>query len=170
MLLSVLAMVASAQSYNLVANVIDGAGKPLASTGHRCQFSLAQSVASGQLASADYRAVLGFWNRGFRIGVSEPEPGPAMSRLQLERCRPNPVIDEADISYLLPSAAEVSLEVLDHCGRQVTTLVRSAQQPGRYRVRWNLAGVAQDRLPNGVYFVRLQAGEYLAVEKAVIAR
>jgi len=167
-LVALLTAGAMAQSYTLVANVLDGAGKRVTSAGYQCQFSLAQSVASGQLASADYRAVLGFWNHGFRVGIAEPGKAPGLERFDM-RCM-SPVRDQARISYALPAAAEVRLTALDYCGRQVATLVRQRQEPGRYRVSWNLAGVAEDRLPNGVYFLALAAGDEVARQKVVISR
>lgn len=167
---ALLAAGAMAQSYTLVANVLDGAGRRVTSAGYQCQFSLAQSVASAQLASADYRAVLGFWNRGFRTGVNEPEPGPAAERFRFVGCQPNPVAGRTVISYQLYTSARVRLDVLDHSGRLVGTLVNARQEQGAYRATWDLSRVSRTRLPNGVYFLRFSADELVRIDKAVIAR
>lgn len=163
---------ARAQGYVLEANVIDGGGRKLSSAGYACGMSVGQTVASGRLASAGYRAVLGFWNRGLPvIGVAEPGPGlQSIERAWLGPCSPNPVRRRAALHYALPRESDVRLEVFDHAGRSVGTLVEQRQAAGSYRLSWDISRVGERELANGVYFLRLSAGGEWLVEKAVVAR
>ncbi len=170
--LAFLACIAGGQEYVLESNVLDGGGFRVASANYACGFSVGQTAASGQLSSTDYRAVLGFWNRGFDlIGIRE-----GGLRLSLEPkfrfmpCSPNPFQSRTVLHYVLPEPAAVSLDVFDHSGRLVGSLVQAGQQSGRYRVIWDVSGVSRQELPNGVYFLRLVAGEFRSVRKAVVAR
>jgi len=64
---------------------------------------------------------------------------------------------------------QVTLKIYDVLGREITTLVNERQQPGNYSVQFN-AGSASGGLPSGVYFYRLQAGEFSAVKKMILLK
>ena len=54
----------------------------------------------------------------------------------------------------------VQLKVFDVLGGEVETLVNQKQKPGRYSVTFNAKNFA-----SGMYFYRLEVGEYIAVRK-----
>ncbi len=170
--ISGLIFVALGQTLVLEASVLDGGGRKLLSADYVCGFSIGQSIASGLVTSSGYRAILGFWNRPFRlIGIEEGQVRPSQVKgFRLSPCCPNPFGLMTVVRYELGFETDVSLKVLDHAGRTVGSLVQRTQKPGKYKVTWNLAGVSKGRLPNGIYFLRLVAGEFSAVQKAVIAR
>ena len=171
-ILLVAAAAASAQGYVLEANVVDGGGRKLSSAGYACGMSVGQTVASGWLASAGYRAVLGFWNRPLSV-IGIEEPGPVLQlveRAWFGPCSPNPVRRQAALRYGVPRESDVRLEVFDHAGRSVGTLVDARQGAGSYRLGWDIGRVGTRELPNGVYFLRLSVGSERLVEKAVLAR
>jgi hypothetical protein len=87
----------------------------------------------------------------------------APSRCDLSRNRPNPFSGSTVIFYSLPQASEVTLTVHDITGRLVETLVNETRQPGIHQVRWD----RQDN-PSGVYFYRLEAGEFVETRKMVL--
>jgi len=78
---------------------------------------------------------------------------------------PNPFNPTTLISYQLPVASEVSLKVYDVLGREVATLVSGRQEAGRYSVSFNAAS-----LSSGVYFYRLQAGNFVATKKMMLVK
>jgi uncharacterized protein (TIGR03790 family) len=80
----------------------------------------------------------------------------------LDQNYPNPFNPTTNISYQLSEAGRVSLVVYDALGRQVTTLVDRAQEPGKYTVTWEASGAAA-----GVYFCRLIAGNNVWVQRMV---
>jgi len=86
------------------------------------------------------------------IGVEEGHDRPSVLDFRLVQNEPNPFHNLTVISYSLPAATEVTLEVYDITGRLVETLVNQSQQAGIHEVRWN----SKDN-PGGVYFYRLKA-------------
>ncbi|MBU1679598.1 MAG: T9SS type A sorting domain-containing protein [Bacteroidetes bacterium] len=67
------------------------------------------------------------------------------------------------ITHFRISIAEfrwVSLKIYDGLGKEVETLVNEMMHPGTYTVEWNAVKCA-----SGMYFVRLQAGNYSAIRK-----
>jgi hypothetical protein len=60
---------------------------------------------------------------------------------------------------------QVRLSVYDLLGREVAVLVNEEMKPGTYETSWDAAG-----FPGGVYFYRLQAGNFSETRKLVLIR
>ena len=80
-------------------------------------------------------------------------------------CYPNPFNSTAAITYELPSRQRVSISVYDVLGRQVGILVDGDVHAGRHQVMWD-AG----ELPSGIYFVRMNVGEYRQTRKIMLLK
>ena len=78
---------------------------------------------------------------------------------------PNPFNPSTTICYELPRAATVSLKIFNMLGQLVETLVDQHKVAGSYQVQWNASNV-----PSGIYFYRLQAGEYVEMKKMVFLK
>jgi hypothetical protein len=89
----------------------------------------------------------------------------APTAVHLAPTRPNPATTRATLSYALPTAASVSLQVYDVLGRRVARLVDRRQRAGRHRATLNAA-----RLPSGVYFVRLHADGVTHTRRLTVVR
>ncbi|MFN3639260.1 MAG: T9SS type A sorting domain-containing protein, partial [Chloroherpetonaceae bacterium] len=76
-----------------------------------------------------------------------------LTSYKLAQNYPNPFNPTTTISYQLPVASDVRLEVFDILGKKVATLVNGRQAAGAYSYTWNASAAA-----SGVYFYRLQAG------------
>lgn len=76
---------------------------------------------------------------------------------------PNPLNPMTTINYLLSRATHLTLKVYDVLGRDVAMLVNGIEQPGLKSVRWDASGVT-----SGVYFYRLQAGEFVQTRKMLV--
>jgi|FLOH01.1.fsa_nt_gi photosystem II stability/assembly factor-like uncharacterized protein len=83
---------------------------------------------------------------------------------------PNPFNPSATIEYEISEQSDVSLIVYDVSGREVQDLVSNKRSPGAYTVRWNGTDQNGHQVPAGMYFARLQAGEYSSVVKMVYLR
>jgi hypothetical protein len=59
----------------------------------------------------------------------------------------------------------VTLKVFDMTGREVATLVKSKIEPGKHEVTFDGTDFA-----SGVYFYRLQAGEFVQTKKLVLQK
>lgn len=70
---------------------------------------------------------------------------------------PNPFNAATVISYELPAAAEVTLQIYDLNGREVRRFHFNLQAAGRHRVAWAGENQALRPIAGGVYFYRLEA-------------
>lgn len=87
-------------------------------------------------------------------------------RASLEQNFPNPFNPETDITFSLPDARRISLEIYDPLGRLVALPVASGMfSAGTHSVRFNANGLA-----SGVYYVKLRAEETALVRKIVLAK
>jgi hypothetical protein len=78
---------------------------------------------------------------------------------------PNPFNPSTAISFSIPIQSVVSLKVFNSIGTEVATLVNGELSAGNYTKQWN-----PDHIPSGVYFYRLQAGEFTTTKKLVFIR
>ncbi|GJM43321.1 MAG: hypothetical protein DHS20C21_01630 [Gemmatimonadota bacterium] len=104
----------------------------------------------------------------FATGVSGLRP--EIRGFSLDPSRPNPVRNDATIAYALPTTSHVRLDVYDVNGRHVRTLVDETRPEGRHAVVWNGRMADGRTLPTGVYFLRLEAGEFAKSQKVILMR
>ena len=103
---------------------------------------------------------------GVVTGVEgQPETMPAPSVFALHNAWPNPARGQVSFRYQLPRSAQVDIKVYNVLGQTVKSFDRGLQEPGHYSLKWSDANVAE-----GVYFVRLQAGNYRATRKFVVVQ
>ena len=79
---------------------------------------------------------------------------------QLSDNYPNPFNPSTNITFSIASKNFVTLKIYDVIGREVATLFSGELEAGEYAQQWNAAG-----FPSGVYFYRLQAGDFVDVKK-----
>jgi hypothetical protein len=161
---------ASAQNYKCDWNVV-GIGGGEMTGNYKCGSTVGQTAA-GQITGADYWALVGFWQPEEQVGVREqtysPTAGPLVTRLYTPQ--PNPARAHVAIRYSLCAETRVRLTLHDLTGRVVRTLADGVMRPGRYCTRWSGADNLGRVLANGVYFVRMTAGDYWATEKVVLQK
>jgi hypothetical protein len=78
---------------------------------------------------------------------------------------PNPFNPITTISFDLSSRLLVSLKVFDLLGKEVSSLVSEELNAGSYTRQWNAADI-----PSGVYFYRLQAGNFNETKKLMLLK
>ena len=78
---------------------------------------------------------------------------------------PNPFNPITRLAFDLPIASQVNLSVYDILGRRIATLCNGLYNSGTHQVIFN-----GSHLSSGVYFYRLQAGEFGAVKKMVLTK
>ena len=78
---------------------------------------------------------------------------------------PNPFNPTTTISYKLPERMYVSLKIYDIIGNEVDELVNESQNSGNYSINFNASN-----LSSGVYFYRIQAGEFVYTRKMLLLK
>jgi hypothetical protein len=84
---------------------------------------------------------------------------------ELKQNYPNPFNPSTTISFSLPSRSFVSLKIFDVMGRGVGTIVNEELPAGTYTREWNAAGMT-----SGLYFYRMQAGNFTRTNKLLLLR
>jgi hypothetical protein len=78
---------------------------------------------------------------------------------------PNPFNPKTIINYELVIISDVDLSVYDLLGQKVATLVSERKEAGYHQVEWDASKFA-----SGIYFYRVEAGEFREVKKMVLLR
>ena len=84
---------------------------------------------------------------------------------ELMQSYPNPFNPTTAISYMLVANSFVTLKLYDLLGREVATLVDGRMEAGLHTATWNASG-----FPSGVYFYRLQTGQFVQTRKSVLQK
>jgi subtilisin family serine protease len=86
---------------------------------------------------------------------------------------PNPFNSETTISYHLSAGTGsrlTTLRVYNILGQEVRTVVKEIQGPGTYSIRWDGRNLGGEEVSTGVYFYRLESGDYSQTRKLVLLR
>ncbi|MGE5412169.1 MAG: N,N-dimethylformamidase beta subunit family domain-containing protein [Clostridiales bacterium] len=78
---------------------------------------------------------------------------------------PNPFNPVTSISYSLPESRKVRLQVYNSLGNNVGCLIDEFQAKGNHTVKFDGAS-----LPSGIYYYRLEAGEFTDTKKLVLLK
>ncbi len=113
-------------------------------------------------AGASVNAVL----RVTAVDVPPTLPPSTPERFSLLNAYPNPFNPGTIIRYQIPVKSAVTLKVYNILGNEIATLVNGIQEPGTKTVRFETNG----NIAGGVYFYRLQAGNYVETKKFVLLR
>ncbi len=101
----------------------------------------------------------------YLLSIGNKPPASVPRSILLTSIYPNPFNSTTTITYELPTSTDVSLNIFNVAGREVTTLVRGRMEAGRHQIVWNGAGV-----PSGIYICRLTVGEYAGHQKLALVR
>lgn len=106
--------------------------------------------------------------------VSDEDRGGVVRAFELEQSYPNPFVpidnNTIAIRYYLTEAAAVTLRIYDVLGREIQTLIEHREPAGERLVMWNGVDARGSKVPNGIYFYRLQAGSHFEVKKIVLTQ
>ncbi|MBN1212508.1 MAG: T9SS type A sorting domain-containing protein [candidate division Zixibacteria bacterium] len=83
---------------------------------------------------------------------------------------PNPFNPNTIISYDLPDAAYVKLEIFNLLGRKVATLVDGVQEAGHKQVEWRSTDDSGRKVSSGIYLYRLTAGDFAQSRKMILLK
>jgi predicted GH43/DUF377 family glycosyl hydrolase len=86
-------------------------------------------------------------------------------RFDLSQNFPNPFNPTTVINYSVPKAGFVNITVYDLLGREVKTLVSEEKAAGNYTVQFSGSSLA-----SGIYFYRMQAGDFMQSKKMILLK
>jgi hypothetical protein len=95
------------------------------------------------------------------IGENASLPG----EFSLAQNHPNPFNISTRIRYSLPEASKVTIEIYNILGRKIEKLILGIQPAGWHSAVWNA-----ENQPSGVYFYRINAGEYAESKNCLLLK
>jgi len=78
---------------------------------------------------------------------------------------PNPFNPLTNIKFEIPKSSSVKISVFDISGKEIETLVNQNLKPGAYETSWNAS-----KFSSGIYFCKIQAGEFTQTKKMVLVK
>ena len=78
---------------------------------------------------------------------------------------PNPFNPSTTLKYEIPREGNVTPKVFDVLGREIRTLINKEQPQGNYSIDFNASS-----LTSGIYFYRIQAGQFVKCKKMILLR
>ncbi|MDD5530971.1 MAG: FlgD immunoglobulin-like domain containing protein [bacterium] len=96
--------------------------------------------------------------------VEEAENNPPLV-FKLSQNYPNPITSGTYIEYTLPKNTTVSLNIYDINGELVRNLMTGNQELGFHKVYWDGQDNNGQKVSNGTYFYRMEAGSFKVTQK-----
>ena len=84
---------------------------------------------------------------------------------RLKSIYPNPFNPVTKIKYSVPENNQVSISIYDIKGNMISELINKNHYIGIYNITWNAEGY-----PSGVYFVKLNAGDFTQTQKLMLIK
>jgi hypothetical protein len=89
---------------------------------------------------------------------------------KLEQNYPNPFNASTTIKYSVSENSFVELTIYNILGEKVKTIVRDSKPAGSYTIVWDGTDHDNNTLPSGIYFYRLQAGDFTSTNRMILMK
>jgi hypothetical protein len=99
-----------------------------------------------------------------------PDMSDTPAKFALRQNRPNPFSSITVIAFDLPEETGARITVYDTHGRIIKRLTNKNYEAGRHSVAWLGDDERGSRVGSGVYFVRMQAGDFDDMKKVMLLR
>ena len=123
---------------------------------------------AGNLDMNDFQIIVADIN-GDALNVSHSQDGQndqsGPHSFELSKLYPNPFNPSTEVSFSLPTDKHVRLSAYNVQGHEVDVIFEGSQSVGQHSYTWNASN-----LPSGVYYIRLQAGELVTSQKALLVK
>ena len=87
------------------------------------------------------------------------------TKFELSQNYPNPFNPSTTISYSIPQASNIKLEVFNILGEKIASLVNGFTQSGNHHVLWNAGNCA-----SGIYFYRISSKDLVQTKKMMLLK
>jgi len=99
------------------------------------------------------------------VAAMTREPAGVPLAFTLDQNYPNPFNPSTTIRYGLPNRSHVTLKVFNALGQELAQLVNGEQEADYHEIKFDASGLA-----SGVYFYRMQAGDFVEARKMLLVR
>ena len=86
-------------------------------------------------------------------------------KFALEQNYPNPFNSMTNVKFQIINAGNVKITVFDLIGREVSVILNKELKPGKYNINFDAGN-----LPSGIYFYKLEAGEFTDIKKMILLK
>jgi len=83
---------------------------------------------------------------------------------------PNPFNPTTTISFSLPEALDVNIEIFNIMGQKVASLVNGPMEAGEHQIQWDGRADNGQSAATGVYFYRLRDGDHIDTKKMLLLK
>lgn len=98
------------------------------------------------------------------------EMAPVPKEYGLDQNYPNPFNPSTTIAFDLPQAGPVTLAIYNLLGEKIRTLLNQPLAAGKHQAVWDGKNESGESMPSGVYHYKIEAQNFRAVKKLVLAR
>ena len=119
-----------------------------------------------------------YWIDSIKVKVItgvEDEEEVMPSAFKLEQNFPNPFNPTTTIGFGLPEKGNVRLSVLNILGEEIRVLLNEEKEAGYYSIEFSARGGSTyggnaSSLPSGIYFYRIQTGNFIDTKKMILLK
>ncbi|MDZ4712408.1 MAG: T9SS type A sorting domain-containing protein [bacterium] len=112
-----------------------------------------------RLKQIDFNGNFEYFNLGSEVSIGIPD------KFKLSQNYPNPFNPTTKINFSVPVNSLVKLKIYNVLGKEVMTLINEQKQAGNYAAEFNGAN-----LSSGIYFFRMEAGEFVDVKRMMLIK
>lgn len=109
----------------------------------------------------------GVWKRQLSDMITKiiETPNNLSNNFSLQQNYPNPFNPTTIISYSVSISSLVTIKIYDILGKEIQTLVNEEKHSGNFEVEFD-----GSKYSNGVYFYRMQAGDFIETKKLILLK
>jgi hypothetical protein len=150
--------------YSIPQDVVGSGGGETTGPNNRLVGTVGQA-AIGIVSGPSNIHEIGFWYQPGWI-ITDVEEGDGLpTRYELSQNQPNPFNPVTTIRFALPNPGRVTMRLYDVAGREVRVLVDEELPAGWHRTVLEAGGLA-----SGIYFCRMEAGEFTDARKLLLLK
>ncbi len=105
-----------------------------------------------------------------QAGLTSGDTRALPEEISLGPTHPNPFSRSTAISFSIPSASCVELDIYTISGRRIRTLVNGTQQAGHHVAEWDGKDGSGKDVSSGIYYCRLRAEDCEVTTKLILAK
>ncbi len=90
------------------------------------------------------------------------------SNFDLKQNYPNPIQGQTVFSFDLPQDELVTLKIFNILGQEIVKITAQHFMAGQHEIIWKMQDESGERLPAGVYYYQVTAGEFKQIKKMVV--